>query len=248
MLQTTPIIFILSWNRPIYLWACLDSFYRATRSPCRFVIADNASSDPLNRHVIEGFRRRGMFHAVHLCEENDPFRFKWLIERYWNDIGDSFVFVESDTAVVDPGRCWLKIMREHLAPGHVAAIGSRVEQGDFVDRQAARVLEPQMPPEELDFLIKTNAPMRKYEHTDAPLVEPHNPPLRLLMMKKSAYAGIEFGDDTSMYRQLRAQGWHCPISTEVAHRHLSLLNIYDYPDYSRALRDDFFQPVKNREN
>lgn len=236
-------VFILSWNRPLYLWTCLDSFYRATRTPCRFVLADNASTDPMTHQVIDGFERRGMFEAVHRFDDNDPFRFKRLVEDYWDDIGNAFVFLEGDTAVVDPGRCWLDIMAGHLETEDVAAVGSRVEQTDFVSPEAARALEPGLSEEERDFLIKTRAPMRNYRPTEAPLIEPHNPPLRLLMVKKTAYAQVEFTNDSGLYKQWRALGWRCPISTQVAHRHLSLLNIYDYPRYSETQRDAFFQPV-----
>ena len=38
-------------------------------------------------------------------------------------------------------------------------------------------------------------------------------------------------------------GWRCPIATGVAHRHLSLMNMYDDPNYSHKVRDAFFQRV-----
>ncbi len=47
MFQGIPFVFILSWERPIYTWVCLDSLYRETNSPAKFVIADNASRDPM---------------------------------------------------------------------------------------------------------------------------------------------------------------------------------------------------------
>ncbi|MGP1281410.1 MAG: hypothetical protein ACTS1X_00410 [Parasphingopyxis sp.] len=236
-----PHAFILSWERPIYLWACLDSFYRATRSPCRFVLADNASGDPLVQDVIDGFERRGMFEAVHRCPENDPRRFELLIGEYWDEIDEFFVFVEGDTAVVETERCWLETILSHMrADPEIGAIGSRVYQPDFVDIDQARKLRPDMSGEDLAFLVKAGAPMRRYVPVDDPLISPHCPPLRLLVMRKKAFAQIGFDRDAAMHRALKAKGWKSLISTEVVHRHLSLLNIYDYPDYNREHREKFF--------
>ncbi|MCB1232977.1 MAG: hypothetical protein KDN19_22220, partial [Verrucomicrobiae bacterium] len=38
-----PFVFVISWGRPIYLWSCLDSLYRLTKTPCRIVLIDNYS-------------------------------------------------------------------------------------------------------------------------------------------------------------------------------------------------------------
>jgi hypothetical protein len=57
-------VFIHSYNRPLYLWASLDSLYRGTRHPHRFVFLDMASDDRLVRQVVAGFERRGMFSGV----------------------------------------------------------------------------------------------------------------------------------------------------------------------------------------
>lgn len=237
-----PIAFILSWERPIYLWVCLDSFYRNTRSPCRFVLADNASADPLVDNVIAGFERRGMFHAVHRCATNASSRFQMLIHDYWDEIDEFFVLIESDTAVLDSDACWLETILEHMRKDpQIAVIGSRVDKGDFVSRDVAEALRPDLSEEDIAFLIKANAPMRAYEPTDAPLIAPHNPPLRLWVMRKKAFADVEFGRDHQMYQELKRKGWTGYISTQVVHRHLSLLNIYDYPSYDRTHREKFFE-------
>jgi len=244
--KTPPFIFILNWERPIHLWACLDSFYRATATQCKFVIADNASKDPQVQDVIAGFERRGMFHAVHRENENHPRRFEVLLEQYWDEIGDYFVFVEADTAVIETEKCWLGTMVSHMEnDSSIGSIGSRVYKKDFVSLEEARKIRPDLSEEDLSFLIKTMAPMRDYVHTNQPLISPHNPPLRLLMMRKDAYKDVGFGRDTQIHENLLDKGWKSLISTEVAHRHLSLLNIYDYPQYDRKHRDDFFDRGQN---
>ena len=45
-------VFIRCRNRPSHLWATLDSLHRNTRTPCRFVLIDNASDDPETLRVI----------------------------------------------------------------------------------------------------------------------------------------------------------------------------------------------------
>lgn len=240
-------VFILSWERPIYLWACLDSLFRTTKYPCNFVIADNASTNPLTHEVIDGFERRGMFHAVHREKDNHPRRLEWLINKYWDEIGDYFVIVEADITIVPRKPCWLQTFASHLdADPIIGAIGSRVYQPDFVSMEEARRVQPDAKDDDLSFLIKDKAPMRKYRHTEKEIIEPHNPPLRLLALRKTAYEEVGFGRDIEIHRNLVARGWRSVISTRVVHRHLSLLNIYDYPAYNRKERDSFFDKGMNR--
>ena len=74
-------IFIISRNRPLYLWACLDSLFKFTRYPHHFIFGDNGSDDPAVPRVIDGFRRRGMFHSELLRPENDPDLFETLVQQ-----------------------------------------------------------------------------------------------------------------------------------------------------------------------
>lgn len=235
-------IFILSWNRPLYLWVCLDSIYRHTTYPCKIVLADNNSSDPLVFDVIKGFERRGLFYKIHLYKENDPLRLKKIVDLYWDEIADYFVFIEGDIEILPTkDECWLSKMIGYMNQNdNLASLGSVVYNSDFVSVESARKLEPNLNEDELNFLIKTNAPMRRYKPVNIPLIEPHNAPLRLLLLRKSAYSKIEFGRDTFIYKQLKKLGYDAKISTEVVHRHLSLMNIYDYPYYSVENRDTFF--------
>ncbi len=233
---------MLSWERPIYLWNCLDSFYRSTKLPCKFILSDNASEDPGVSTVIKGFQRRNFFYAVHMEEKNDPMRIPKMIEAYWDQIEDFFVIVETDIEILPPpDKCWLELMSSYMREDPtIGAIGSRVYQPDFISKEEARTLEPDLTEEKLDFLIKTNAPMRSYQNTNEKLIAPHNPPLRLLMLRKKAYEEVGFDRDKIIHKKLLKNGWKSLISTEVAHRHLSLLNIYDYPQYSKSKREAFF--------
>jgi GT2 family glycosyltransferase len=246
--QNTPFIFILSWNRPLYLWVCLDSIYRHTTVPCKIVIADNNSTDTIVTDVISGFERRGLFYKVHRYNDNDPLRFKKLIELYWNEISDYFVLIEGDIEILPTKEdCWLSKMVGYMdQDDNLASVGSVVYKQDFVSKEIAHRLEPNLNENEIAFLIKADAPMRNYVETEQILIEPHNAPLRLLLLRKSAYEKIEFGMDFFIYDQFKRLGYDAKISTEVVHRHLSLLNIFDYSVYNETERNCFFNVQKHR--
>src|SRR5690349_290753 len=106
-MPTEPItILILSWNRPLYLWASLDSLYRHTRQPARFILIDNNSDDPEVRAVVKGFERRAMFHTVEWAPVNSPTRAHAAMRKYRSLFGGFFVYVECDTVVLDTDPCW----------------------------------------------------------------------------------------------------------------------------------------------
>ncbi len=244
--SSAPVIFVLSWQRPLYLWACLDALYRHTTVPCRFVLADNASADPLVGEVIAGFERRDMFYGVHRCAENSPRRVPQLIGDYWEQLDEFFVVVESDTVVADTSPCWLQRMLEHAhADPGLGLLGSIVDKRDFVDSRHARRMFPEVEREELDFLIKAGAPMRRFEAGEERLSNAHNPAGRLLLFRKSAYAQVGYDADAALHSKMLSAGWRSMIAVDVVHRHLSLLNLFDYPEYDRHSRNDFFQRMSD---
>src|SRR5215831_1434283 len=106
--MTLPVtVTILSHNRPLHLWASLDSLYRCTRYPHRFVMIDMASDDPLVPRVIAGFARRGLFSQVIRAPCNHPQEF-WKV--LWTLVagGGKFIgHVDADVVVEDSEPCWL---------------------------------------------------------------------------------------------------------------------------------------------
>ena len=76
---------------------------------------------------------------------------------------------------------------------------------------------------------------------DEEVIDPFNPPGRLIMARKSALSKLVFATDGEIYRHAKNSGIRVGISTTVRHRHLSLLNAYDYPDYDTKARNDFFK-------
>jgi len=234
-------VFILSWERPIYLWACLDSLYRYTEYPCRFVIADNGSKDPLVPEVIEGFRRRGLFHEVLLEKDNDPARESKLFRRYRASLGRYFGFVESDVMVEKADPCWLSRFVSLMdADPDLQMVGSYIDTSDFVDPDFARELAPDLSEDQRSFLIKEHSPERFIPRSDEPLIEPFNPPGRLVLLRTEMIDKIGLGRDCEIYKSIKNAGLKAGIATGVRHRHLSLLNFFDHPDYDINQRKEFF--------
>ncbi len=242
---TEPItVFILSYNRPIYLWVCLDSLFRNTTYPVKFILADNCSTDPLVARVIEGFKRRGMLHTVHMCKENRVDRVKWMIHEHRSELGEFFGFVESDVEVMDSADGWLKTMMRLMRQNpKLWMLGSHIVKTDFVNVEAARRVDPDLPEEQFQFLLKPQSPERMVVDDRPELIEPHNPPGRLLLFRTEMLAKVPLQADWQMHQSIKALGYESKISTKVVHRHLSVLNFFDYRDYDGEQRAKFFDEM-----
>jgi Glycosyl transferase family 2 len=252
-LMSQPIaVFIVSRNRALYMWACLDSLFKYTRHPCRFIFGDNGSNDPLVHQVVEGFERRGMFHSVLFRPENEPDLFEILVKGHLELLGEYFALVESDVMVLPQDPCWLSqfvsLMQEDEK---LAMLGSFIDQSDFLRAEDAKRLAPELSEEQLRFLIKAASPERRLPLDETPIIYPspkwrHGVPGRLLILRTDAVTKL-FGlnirhlVDSTLSAAFRAAGHRVGIATQVRHRHLSLLNLFDYPHYDSALRDWFFQ-------
>lgn len=236
-----PFVFIVSWERPIYLWNCLDALYRLTRSPRRFVLIDNASQDPLVSQVIDGFERRGLFHAVHRMPHNEPANLGRVAGQYQASFGSFVGYLDSDTEIVAPtAACWLETLVALLdADPQLALLGSYVDTGDFVDPDVVRRLHPQLDERAVNSLCKGQSPERRLaaEPPPEPVISPFTPPGRLLMARWAALQGAGLVSDNQLHQRLTAQGWRTGISTRVRHRHLSLLHPFDEPGFGVAARD-----------
>ncbi|WP_174504133.1 glycosyltransferase family A protein [Acidiphilium sp. C61] len=244
-------VFVSSRNRPLYLWACLDSFYRLTRSAAAVTLIDSASDDMLVREVVRGFERRGLLREVVWLETNEIGGVIGEIAKRLTPEDELFGFVEADTVIL-PGafECWLGhmtwLMRED--PG-LAMLGSSVDTGDFVDPVQALRLEPDRPPQEVGDMIYYGDPGRRDHRPDTPeqlVFAPHNPPGRLLVLRREAILRAGHASDSDLHDNLRALGYRTGISTRVRHRHLSLLNIFDYPRYNMTARHDYMRGATYR--
>ncbi|MDG2046048.1 MAG: hypothetical protein P8J79_02450 [Halioglobus sp.] len=250
-------VFIVSWGRPIYLWACLDALYRQTRSAVRFVLLDNAHTDPLIDDVIAGFERRGMFSEVVRFKTNSVDNIAQAYCDRLTDLGPLHAYIESDCVIESVSGCWLSEMRRIMEKNtQIGMLGSLIEHSDFVsDKVALRLTDGDAG--KADFLAKSKSPERKFMEStssidmsqDYLLTEPpfpiRSPPGRLMMLRTDVMKKIGFQVDMVLADMVKARSLHAAITPKIRHRHLSLLNIYDYPDYDEAQRVDFFplQPI-----
>lgn len=238
-------VLISARDRPLYLWATLDNLYRRTRYPHRFVLLDMASEDPSVRRVVAGFERRGMFDEIIWAKRNHQ-------EIVWNaiwrlgDHGAPYVgYVESDVIIEPTNPCWLERL-VGLMEGNprLAMLGAAIDWEDFVDLETARRLAGDMPEPRLRDLIKADSPERLQDLSDAEgadIIHPHNPPGRLLLLRNSALREVGPGGiDGDLHNRFIAAGYETGVATAVRHRHLSLLHIFDYPEYDYAARTRFW--------
>ena len=61
------------------------------------------------------------------------------------------------------------------------------------------------------------------------------------MMRTDAVRETGLWPDGALDRKLSERGYETGIATQVRHRHLSLLHIYDYPDYDYEQRHAFYK-------
>lgn len=249
---STPItVLILSWNRPIYLWVCLDSLYRHTRHPARFVLIDNHSDDTAVRPVVEGFQRRGMFHAVRWEAENSSRRLDDITDRFRDVLDEYFAFIEGDVSVFETDPCWLTRMSAHMkADPQLALLGSYIDGRDFIDSKQAQHIAPDLGAAQRAALIKARSPERDLPLTPPaePIIDPFNPPGRLLMLRTDLLDSVPLSTpDHELYQRAKSIGYRAGIATDVRHRHLSLTNLFDYPAFSTDQRDAYYaSAIANR--
>jgi GT2 family glycosyltransferase len=239
------------------LWACLDALVRHTRTPARFVLVDNWHPDRQVDAVIDAFRKRGLLEEVHRFETNTVDNIRSVYEALLPTAGAEHVYLESDVCVQPPpGQCWLgEMLRIHRADPQIGMLGSLVDTGDFVDESVYQAMR-QRDGADPRFLAKMDSPERGFmtdpawaqQGRDSFPVEPPcpitNPPGRLLMLQTSAMRDIGLVPDADIALAYRLRGYRPAVTARVQHRHLSLLNIFDYDDYSGTDRDRFFEAMR----
>lgn len=247
-------IFLVSWGRPIYLWVCLDSLWRLTQTATRVILLDNAHPDPLVGKVIEAFQRRGLFAEIVRFPTNSFENIKSAYLERLHGIGQYHVFMESDVMICERPSCWLGEMTRIMeANSTIGMLGSLIEPRDFVSSGFA-LAQSGGDPAAAEFLAKLQSPERAF--IDSPSwsdtsrdffpTEPPcpigNPPGRLLMLRTDVMREIGLQPDAALAAAFRRRGMRPSVTPLVRHRHLSLLNIFDYNDYSGVARDAFFFP------
>ncbi|MCB1479632.1 MAG: hypothetical protein KDJ62_12325 [Rhodobiaceae bacterium] len=250
-MTTQPTAFVLSYERPIFLWATLDSLWRNTKLGVRFVLLDNASQDPAVRQVIEGFDSRGMFDEIEWGTTNDPLRTQKAIAARRGDLGERFFFVENDVIVPDTV-CWASEYEAIAAEDPKAGmIGSFCDPADFPDPEKVRALHPNSSSKEIAFLAKSNSPERSFILQPGMRVWPNpdqHPPGRLVRLSTEAIDRVGYCADRELGRRMRAVGLTTKVCTTFQHRHLSLLNAYDLNDEIYAEKRKAFFVAMNADD
>ncbi len=250
--MTQPVtVLISSRNRPIYLWACLDALYRYTPFPHKFVLVDMASDDPLVEGVLQGFERREMFSQVIRAPRNDAGIIFSYIQQNLESWAPYFAYIEADVVVEDATPCWLEQMATLMDQRpKLAMLGSAIDRRDFIDTGFARRLRTPEMGKRWRTLLKANSVERKQDVADAngaPVYRPHGPPGRLLMLRTATVRQVGLAADAEFDRRLIEAGYETGIATGVRHRHLSLLHLYDYPDYDTLARDAYMARTRPSE-
>lgn len=226
-------VVVRSWNRPLHLWASLDSFYRGTVSPCEFVLVDNHSTDPLVAQTVRGFDRRGMFREVHFMARNSAENQQEVVAGLRPRMGRYLVLIDGDVAVEKTDPDWLARMVSILeSDPKLGVLGSAIDQTDFVSSERARALAPNMQDACLTDLIKARSPERRLPDSESDCFNVFPPAGRLLAIRTELIdkIGLPAGN-MALCRAARSAGYRTAIANTVRHRHLSLLNLFDYPDY-----------------
>ncbi len=117
-----------------------------------------------------------------------------------------------------------------------------MDGSDFIDREQARRLALGLTDYELDQLVKARSPERNIPHSEDEIITPFNPPGRLMLLRNEALdqIGLRIGN-TALCQAAREAGFQVGIAPAVRHRHLSLLNLFDYPEYDFAQLKDYLQ-------
>lgn len=247
VIGVTHTVFILSYERPLYLWATLDGLYRATKSDLRFVLIDSGSKDPLVHRIIDSFVRRGLLSDVVKYENNDTAWASAFFEEWHNKVGEVFFYIESDVVIKRSKECWAeKMLSVMQSDPLMAMLGSMIDKSDFIDPKAIELrLNRNLTEGEKEY-IKLSSPERNLKKVGPDnVVSPFNPPGRLLALRTKAVKehleNVMQWNDHQMHHILRRNGWKTGIYGGVVHRHLSLCNYFDYPDYSMDLRDQYME-------
>jgi hypothetical protein len=248
----------VSWGRPIYLWNCLDALWRFTKIPAKFILLDNFHPDPLVGDVISGYQRRGLLDEVVRFDTNHVHNLATAYSSRLKDTGPLHVYMESDVVIAESTPCWLSQMKRIMdANPQIGLLGSLIDSRDFVPKETAiELVGGDL--KAAENLAKLNSPERQFIpptrtmdfEQDFITTEPPfpltNPPGRLLMIRSEVIGKIPLRTDSRLANHVRSLGMDVAITPKVRHRHLSLLNIFDYPFYaSHVHRSSFFHPLNS---
>jgi len=193
-----------------------------------------------------------MFAEIVMFKDNSFENIRQGYRSRLDKVGARHVFMESDAVICDRSSCWIETMQQIMVKNpFIGMLGSMIDVRDFVPADNAFVLTNN-DHKAARFLAKLNSPERGFIHEPAWsdssneffITEPpcpiRNPPGRLMMLDTETMLDLGLHTDGALANQFRLRGMTPSITPLVKHRHLSLLNIYDYKDYCPKSRNAFF--------
>jgi len=197
------------------------------------------------RSTCSFFERRGLFHRVILSDKNDAQAVNRWLEESGDSLGEFFGFVESDVYVYEHSLCWIdRMLVSMVEDPRLAMLGSQIDKADFVPLESVQDRHDEPLSRQAAELIKANS-LERVSPTLAygELGSPHNPPGRLMLLRTEAIRRTGFASDGVLAKRLESLGYRTAITGSVRHRHLSLLHIFDEPDYDFDRRDTFMRAI-----
>lgn len=227
-----PIIY-QAWERPLYLWASLDSLARCDLSGAELLCANNYSQDPLVKKVLRSFVSRGVINQLLEFKSNSPYNTLKQINAALKTNNEFIVYLEADVAIDHSYFDWLSIYVNIMNKNpKLGLLGSLCNKNDFID--------PSSVSPKFHEIIKAQSPERYFDApTDIEICDPFNPPGRILIARTAAVREVGWGSDAQLYKKMKEAGWEAAITGKVVHRHLSLQNFFDYPEYDVENRNKF---------
>lgn len=228
-------IFMLVHDRPTYTYMTLDSLQRATYSPYWLTVFHHRPQPNPNDDVLESFRCRRVIHRI--VELTNEFvdwpRLAHEVRASLHPLDEFLFFIESDVIIERDVTCWIAKMISAMRDDQkLAFIGAAIDKTDFIDPEAlaAELGRPLTEPELS--IIKARSPERDQRFASGQrLFTGHNVPGRFFGIRVAAISDHLPAGDAQMDAKLRAEGWTTGILRDVRHRHMSLQNYYDYPEY-----------------
>lgn len=239
MTQTAPAsrykILMIVHGRPIYTYMTLDALHRNTRTPFCLTVVHHRTEPTENDAILRAFQRRGVIDRI--VEQSGP-ALDWeacvKAVREGLEPGDKYHFFIEDDVVIEPSdTCWMSQMVQALdQEPKLALVGSAIDKRDFIDPEALEAELGRALTAEERSAIKANSPERNQ------VIEPgqtffqgHTVAGRFVGVRLEAITDDSPLIDARLDRALRDRGWITGILPSVRHRHMSLLNYYDYPVY-----------------
>ncbi|MEO1554847.1 MAG: hypothetical protein AAFS01_00330 [Pseudomonadota bacterium] len=226
----------------------LDALSRTTETDHRLIVYHHRTGPSDNDTILGAFRERGIIHEIF---EQEGEKFDW-------DVFQTFArsrlapedlylfFIENDVIVQSAQGCWIARMVETMdADPRLAFLGAAIDKSDFIaPGQLADQLGRPLTEHERA-LIKADSPERKQAFKPGQLLyNGHTVPGRFFCLRIAALeAGVPTLLDSAMDRFFREQGWTTGVLRTVRHRHMSLLNYFDYPEH-QLRRDQHFVHAK----